>query len=96
MIFGKSTKFNRLIKIIVARSKWATNKHFLGSYSHRSVNTEKSNVDDMDLANPLKNSAGKDVVLFAGEATNAHRYGCVHGAIETGWREADRLLKTYT
>ncbi|XP_044738284.1 spermine oxidase-like [Chrysoperla carnea] len=94
MFLGK--KFNIPEPVNFTRSKWATNKHFLGSYSYRSVNTEKSKVDDMDLANPLKNSAGKDVVLFAGEATNAHRYGCVHGAIETGWREADRLLKTYT
>jgi hypothetical protein len=33
------------------------------------------------------------VLHFAGEATHSSFYGTVHGAIETGWREATRLIK---
>ena len=35
------------------------------------------------------------VVLFAGEATNPKYPGMVHGAIGSGWREADRLIELY-
>lgn len=31
--------------------------------------------------------------MFAGEATHDYFYSTVHGAVETGWREADRILK---
>lgn len=33
------------------------------------------------------------VLLFAGEATHEHFFSTVHGAIETGWREADRIAE---
>lgn len=33
--------------------------------------------------------------MFAGEATSPHHFGAVHGAIETGWREADRIMKEH-
>ncbi|XP_044740260.1 spermine oxidase-like [Chrysoperla carnea] len=75
------------------RTKWFTNRNFRGSYTYNSVTAYKLNASRLDLQEPLKNSAGQDVVLFAGEATNQHRYSTVHGAIETGWREASRLLK---
>lgn len=32
------------------------------------------------------------IVCFAGEATSIHRHGAVHGAVEAGFREADRVL----
>lgn len=32
------------------------------------------------------------VVLFAGEATHPHHYSTVHGALETGRREAHNIL----
>lgn len=35
------------------------------------------------------------VILFAGEATNPQRFSAVHGAIETGYREADRIINLH-
>jgi len=35
------------------------------------------------------------VLLFAGEATHEHFYSTVHGAVESGWREADRVFAYY-
>jgi spermine oxidase len=39
---------------------------------------------------------GDGRVLFAGEATNEKHFGTVHGAIESGWREADRIICSLT
>lgn len=47
------------------------------------------------LAEPIVNEMGKPLIQFAGEATNDKHYACVHGAIETGWREAERLIRLY-
>jgi spermine oxidase len=43
----------------------------------------------------LTDVSGKPVVLFAGEASNPVHYSTVHGAIETGRREALRLIDLY-
>ncbi|KAK2585862.1 hypothetical protein KPH14_010456 [Odynerus spinipes] len=75
------------------RSKWYTNSNFRGSYSFRSMMSEELNVQAKDLAEPIVTSDGKPLVLFAGEATHDHYYSTVHGAVESGFREADRLLK---
>lgn len=78
----------------VFRSKWYQNPNFRGSYSFRGLEAEKRGISPLDLARPLVNSEGKEVVLFAGEATHPYYYSTVHGAIETGFREADRILNT--
>ncbi|KAI5709312.1 hypothetical protein M8J76_015147 [Diaphorina citri] len=73
-------------------SSWGTNPHFRGSYSCRSLTTERLNTSAADLGAPVSNGQGKPVLLFAGEATSEHQYSTVNGAVETGWREADRIL----
>ncbi|KAI5729180.1 hypothetical protein M8J77_026487 [Diaphorina citri] len=78
----------------VFHSSWGTNKHFRGSYSIYTLTTDKMNASRHDLEAPLSNGQGKQVLLFAGEASNEHQYGTVNGAVETGWREADRILKS--
>ncbi|XP_076630893.1 uncharacterized protein LOC143346566 isoform X2 [Colletes latitarsis] len=80
-------KFNRTI-----RSSWYTDEHFRGSYSFKSLTTEKLSAKTKDLADPLITADGKPVILFAGEATHDHYYSTVHGAVETGFREANRII----
>ncbi|XP_051157742.1 spermine oxidase-like [Leptopilina boulardi] len=86
--FGKTHNMTEPTEMM--RSMWSGNKHFKGTYSYRRV------MSDPDVVNPTKLSEpvgeGKPVVLFAGEATSPHHYSSVHGAIETGWREAERIM----
>lgn len=35
------------------------------------------------------------IILFAGEATHEHYFSTVHGAVESGFREADRIVNYY-
>ncbi|XP_055597988.1 spermine oxidase-like isoform X2 [Uranotaenia lowii] len=77
------------------RSQWYSNPNFRGSYSFRSMTTDLLNTSAEHLALPLTNACGIPIVQFAGEATHSHFYSTVHGAIESGWREADRLIGLY-
>ncbi len=75
------------------RSKWFSNPFTIGSYSYRSTESKKMNVWASDLAHPVYDSSGFPRLFFAGEATHDYFYSTVHGAVETGWREADRVAK---
>uniref|UniRef100_A0A182S949 Amine oxidase n=1 Tax=Anopheles maculatus TaxID=74869 RepID=A0A182S949_9DIPT len=77
------------------RTSWYANPNFRGSYTFRSMTTDLLNTSASHLAIPLTNSCGMPVVQFAGEATHDHYYSTVHGAVETGWREASRLIDLY-
>lgn len=77
------------------RSTWYTNPNFRGSYSFRSIASDLLNTSAADLASPLLGQMGEPNVLFAGEATSDHFYSTVHGAIESGWREAKRVMDYY-
>lgn len=77
------------------RSGWYTNKHFRGSYSFRSLTTDMLRTSAKELAHPLVDPLGNPTLLFAGEATSDHHYSTVHGALESGWREANRLTEFY-
>ncbi|XP_063705063.1 spermine oxidase-like [Culicoides brevitarsis] len=79
----------------VLTSSWYSNPHFRGSYSFRSVTTDLLQTSAADLAKPLTNSQGVPILQFAGEATHDHYYSTVHGALETGWREAGRIIDFY-
>ncbi|XP_046750354.1 uncharacterized protein LOC124413676 [Diprion similis] len=76
------------------RTEWSNNKHFRGTYSFRSIESDRSDVWASELAAPLLVD-GKPIVMFAGEATNSQHWATVNGAIETGFREANRLIKLY-
>ncbi|XP_043265922.1 spermine oxidase-like [Colletes gigas] len=89
---GKEYKVARPTAMI--RSKWHENKHFRGTYSYQSIETVRRNTSAKQLAEPIM-KMGKPVILFAGEATNEYHFSTVHGAIGSGWREAERLIKLY-
>lgn len=81
--------------IFCSRSKWYSNPNFRGSYSNYSIKAEALGVSVHTLAEPIFDSMGKPVIQFAGEATSPTHFSCVHGAIETGWREANRIIGLY-
>ena len=74
------------IKIVI--TKWNSNENTLGSYSYQTLKSVQIGVGPRNLAE----SVGDGRVLFAGEATNEKHFGTVHGAIESGWREAGRII----
>ncbi|NXH15422.1 PAOX oxidase, partial [Bucco capensis] len=78
----------------VLRSQWHSAPYTRGSYSYVAVG---SSGDDIDvLSQPLPEDP-KDPrplqLLFAGEATHRTFYSTTHGALLSGWREAERLLQ---
>ncbi|XP_025774049.1 peroxisomal N(1)-acetyl-spermine/spermidine oxidase [Puma concolor] len=74
----------------VLRSRWHSAPYTRGSYSYVAVG---SSGDDVDLlAQPLPADGAEAQVLFAGEATHRAFYSTTHGALLSGWREADRLI----
>lgn len=85
--------------IAFKRSQWDREENFLGSYSYATMLTDELQVGRSDLAEPLLRrqlgAADSPVLQFAGEATSDKHFSTVHGAIETGWREADRLIELY-
>ena len=78
----------------VARSRWGTDPRFHGSYSY--PGPDATGAEAEALAEPLLVEETQDeavpVVLFAGEHTSRRFMGTVHGAMESGEREAARLL----
>lgn len=78
----------------IIRSKWSSNPHFYGTYSYVNTQMLERKATNEDLAKPLV-VGSTEVVLFAGEATHSKYFSTVHGAAETGYREANRLIKMY-
>ncbi|EFA06712.1 spermine oxidase [Tribolium castaneum] len=90
---GKNYNVSEIEAIVT--SKWYTNEHFRGVYSFTKTGFyEKGFSHQEKLGEPLVGVSGKPAVLFAGEATNGVHYSTVHGAIETGFREAGRIIQT--
>jgi polyamine oxidase len=66
-------------------TRWSRDPFARGSYSYVAAGATP---DDFDaLAEPVG-----DRLLFAGEATNREFFATVHGAYESGLREAERLI----
>ncbi|KRT84660.1 hypothetical protein AMK59_580, partial [Oryctes borbonicus] len=89
--FIKPIYNNMTYPISFVKSQWYTNPHFRGTYSYQTTASRRLNANAV-LARPLRNRNGKTTLMFAGEATHPYYYSTVHGAIETGYREADRVL----
>ncbi|XP_068579345.1 peroxisomal N(1)-acetyl-spermine/spermidine oxidase-like [Cebidichthys violaceus] len=81
----------------VLRSQWFHDPWTCGSYSHPAIGCTKQDLENMMEPLPTKGSQSQPLqVLFAGEATHPYYYSTVHGALLTGWREADRLISHYS
>uniref|UniRef100_A0A670ZSW4 L-amino-acid oxidase n=1 Tax=Pseudonaja textilis TaxID=8673 RepID=A0A670ZSW4_PSETE len=77
----------------ILRTRWHSEPYTRGSYSYVAVG---SSGDDIDLlARPLPEDPSDSKLLFAGEATHRSFYSTTHGALLSGWREADRLIHLY-
>ena len=63
-------------------TNWGSSPLSRGSYSYLTPGTPPDTPDL--LAQPVSR------ILFAGEATHPHYFSTVHGAVESGWREAER------
>ncbi|XP_061381830.1 uncharacterized protein LOC133319873 isoform X2 [Danaus plexippus] len=76
----------------VIRTTWFSNPFTRGCYSYDNLLMAKHPSARADLGAPLTDSEGVLRVLFAGEATHPTQYSTVHGASNSGYREATRLL----
>jgi spermine oxidase len=87
---GNHLNYTRPIKL--ATTKWFNKPHVRGSYSFRSLSTDAFNVTAKDLGSPIFDDGGVPRLLFAGEATHSGFYSTAHGAVESGYREAQRIM----
>ncbi|GAA6213838.1 peroxisomal N(1)-acetyl-spermine/spermidine oxidase-like isoform X1 [Lates japonicus] len=81
----------------ILRSQWFHDPWTCGSYSHPAIGCSAQDLENMMEPLPTKGSESPTLqVLFAGEATHPCYYSTVHGAVVSGWREADRLISHYS
>lgn len=85
MVYRQTITVVELIK-----SRWLDNKFIRGSYSYPLAGSAENAVDV--LSSPVRRDDGFPILCFAGEATHTSFYSTMHGAIDSGRREADRLL----
>jgi len=76
----------------VTPTQWCTNQYILGSYSFRNFVVRSHHL--ADLREPVR-QANVPKILFAGEATDSLGYSTLHGARDSGLREAERLIAHY-
>lgn len=75
------------------RSDWITKRNFMGSYSLFTMNSAHHGVSPAELAEPVYSSNGRPRIFFAGEHTSQNFSGYSHGAVETGFRAGEEVLK---
>ncbi|KAG8337823.1 hypothetical protein J6590_015493 [Homalodisca vitripennis] len=75
----------------ILKSNWCSNPYTLGSYSFRTVESDRRNITNEDLAPPVLTN-NKPVLLFAGEASHPHYFSTVHSAIKADRREAYNII----
>ncbi|XP_064320608.1 peroxisomal N(1)-acetyl-spermine/spermidine oxidase isoform X1 [Phalacrocorax carbo] len=76
----------------VLRSRWHSAPYTQGSYSYVAVGSSGDDIDVLAQPLPKDPEDSKPLqLLFAGEATHRTFYSTTHGALLSGWREAERL-----
>ncbi|GAU91343.1 hypothetical protein RvY_03614 [Ramazzottius varieornatus] len=96
--FAVSSSIPKPVRVM--RERWSSNPYIRGTYSYHSMESTISGLLIEDLAEPVwifedSKSGSVPALLFAGEATHSNYFSTVHGAILSGWREADRLKELY-
>ncbi|XP_016775168.4 peroxisomal N(1)-acetyl-spermine/spermidine oxidase isoform X2 [Pan troglodytes] len=79
----------------VLRSRWHSAPYTRGSYSYVAVGSTGGDLDLLAQPLPADGTGAQLQILFAGEATHRTFYSTTHGALLSGWREADRLLSLW-
>ena len=73
-------------------TRWAQDEFSRGSYSHMVTGLSEARHREA-FQEPVVNSEG-GVLRFAGEHTSRNHFATVHGALLSGWREADAILNS--
>ncbi|XP_006880172.1 PREDICTED: peroxisomal N(1)-acetyl-spermine/spermidine oxidase [Elephantulus edwardii] len=76
----------------VLRTRWHSAPYTRGSYSYVAVGSTGDDIDLLAQPLPVDGADAQLQILFAGEATHRTFYSTTHGALLSGWREADRLI----
>ncbi|TKA34353.1 hypothetical protein B0A50_00335 [Salinomyces thailandicus] len=71
-------------------TRWAQDPYSLGSYSHM-ITGLSENEHRVEFQRPVKGKGGVEL-RFAGEHTSRNHFATVHGALLSGWREADSII----
>ena len=73
-------------------TRWAQDEYSRGSYTHMITGLSKNSHREA-FQTPLVNEDGAEL-RFAGEHTSLNHFATVHGALLSGWREADAILES--
>ena len=71
-------------------TRWASDPFSRGSYSHM-ITAMSDHEHREEFQRPVRGSNGGEL-RFAGEHTSTNHFATVHGALLSGWREADSIL----
>uniref|UniRef100_A0A6I8RIH9 Amine oxidase n=1 Tax=Xenopus tropicalis TaxID=8364 RepID=A0A6I8RIH9_XENTR len=79
--------------ISILCTRWHSEPYTRGSYSYVAVGSTGQDIDMLAQPLPEEQECAMPLqVLFAGEATHRNFYSTTHGALLSGWREAERLI----
>lgn len=76
----------------VLRTSWSSDGHIGGALTYMSADSNIGDILRLSEPVPLSSPCGAPILFFAGEATSPSQYGTVHGARQSGIREADRII----
>jgi spermine oxidase len=79
----------------IETTKFFLGPNTLGSYSFFSLTTDAFRTAPRYLARPVNDFRFVPRILFAGDSCHPHFFSTAHGAVETGYAEADRIINHY-
>ncbi|XP_041645529.1 peroxisomal N(1)-acetyl-spermine/spermidine oxidase-like isoform X1 [Cheilinus undulatus] len=81
----------------ILRTQWFNDPWACGSFCYPAIGFIADDLKNMAEPLPTTEVQSQPLqVLFAGEATHSEAFSTVHGALLSGWREADRLINHYS